>query len=611
MSSIEQRNDGWVNTTTGIGGPADKSSGYRFASSHIDQDWFALEELYEEDHIAGRIVDALPEAVFANGINVEIADAKQKEATLDKLDALKVEDLIAQGMKWERLYGGAAIFVGVDDGRRFDEPLVEDNVRQVLYLHVLERWELYPARHYEDPKSPKFGQPSHYRVSPSDSTTLGRTVGVLVHESRLIKFDGLLTTKRKLIENQYWGQSVLVRAYNAIKQYGGSLAAVLALASDASQGVYKIKGLLQIIEGGNEEALKERFRQINQLRSILKAVLLDADGEDYSKVATQLTELANIVDRFQVNVAAAANMPVTEIFGISAAGLNATGENDTRSWYKQVAKAQRKSAKPAFERILRLLFRSKLGPTSGAEPTSWSVKFPPAWSPTALEQEQIKKTKTERALLLKDAQVVNEFQIARGLCSGSEWDGDIVLTTEEIEALRTVSQLAGMQTQGGSASGFELAPTDAAKVVRVREARSVMGLAPFGDERDDMTMDELAAKNEADAEAKATVATQAAVTQLQQPAAVPDPQVTQDDQGEELAALNPRELATRMTELGVKRCEHGKSNRCQLCGVERHRELLDADGDGNGEWKTSWRAIGARAPAATEPDPSAADEADE
>lgn len=547
--NVVRRQDAWINLITGIGGPKDKSSGFRFAASRIDQHWFALEELYEEDHIAGRIVDALPEAVFVNGVNVDIADQAVKEATLDKLDALRIEDCIERAMKWERLHGGAAIFVGVKDGtKRFDEPM--GRVHEVMYLHVLDRWELYPDKFYEDPTSPKFGQPSHYRVSPSDSTTLGRTVGVSVHESRLIKFGGMQTTKRKLVENQYWGQSVLARAYNAIKQYGGALASVLAAMADASQGVYKIRNLMQIIEGGNEELLQTRFQVIDQLRSVINSVLLDADGEDYQRIATPLTELANLVDKFQVNVASAANMPMTEIFGISAAGLNATGENDTRSWYKQVAKAQRKSAKPAFERILRLVFRSTEGPTKGVEPASWSVKFPPAWSPTALEQTQIRKTKVETAVLAKDLGVLNEHQIARGLFSGSEWDNDIVLTADEIDALRTMAMLAGMPAQPPS------------------------GAAPAVEDDDGETL-------------------------------------TQDDeteQGEELAALNPRQLAEQMTSHGVQRCEHGKKNKCLLCGVERERELLGVDANGDGIWDVKWRAIGARAPTAAEPDPSTADE---
>lgn len=47
---------------------------------------------------------------------------------------------------------------------------------------------------------------------------------------------------------------------------------------------------------------------------------------------------------------------------------------------------------------------------------------------------------------------------------------------------------------------LQLAPTDVAKVVRVREARAAQGLPPFGDERDDMTMPELEASAKASAE---------------------------------------------------------------------------------------------------------------
>lgn len=534
--NVQLRQDSWVNLTTGIGGPKDKSSGYAFAPGSVGDAWFLLEELYDQDHIAGRIVDALPEAVFSEGVLLE-CEASTKEDILDCLDELGVEDVIEQAMKWERLHGGAAIFLGVDDGQKFDVPINEQSVRDVLYLHVFDRWELTPARFYTDPTHRKFGRPSHYRVHPSEAG-MSQHVGVIVHESRFIKFVGVQTSKRKLIENLYWGQSALVRAYDAIRQYGGALASVLALMSDASQGVYKIKNLLQIIEGGNEDLLKVRFQAIDKLRSSLNSVLLDADGEDYTKIATQLTELGNLIDRFQQNVAAAAVMPVSEIFGRSAAGLNATGENDTRSWYKQVQKAQRKSAKPAYERILRLVLRSQQGPTKGVEPSSWKVTFPPVWSPGAKEQAEIRKIKVETATLAHDLGVVNAEQIARALFSGSEWDSEIVLTKDEIGALQVMASLAGLRT----------APPPSAPM-------------------------------------------DGAVPGLDDPGAL-----TQDDEGEELARLNPRQLASQMTEHGIARCEHGKLNRCQLCGVERHREVVGVDPQGNGIWATAWRAIGERAP---------------
>jgi len=422
-------NDAWINLATGVGGAKDKSSGFAFASAYIGFAQHVLEDLYEQDHIAGRIIDAPVELALGDGFTVEITAAEngQKEATIDKLDELEVEEALNRALRWERLYGGSAIFIGTDDPTRFDEPLDQARMRNVLYLHVLDRWELQPARFYEDPKHPKFGRPSHYHVHPNDSTVSKAIRSVVVHETRLIIFGGLVTTKRKLIEEQYWGQSVLVRAYTAIKQYGGALASVLALMADASQGVYKIKGLMSIIKGGNGDALITRMKAQERLRSSLNAILLDSDGESYDRVAQPLTELGNLVDRFMINVGSAAVMPATEIFGRSAAGLNATGENDTRSWYKQGDNLRRKKIKPAIEQILRLVFRSSNGPTKGAEPAIWKVAFPSLWTPTAAEKATIKKTKVETALLGLDGQVLTPHQVARNLFSGSEWDGEIVL----------------------------------------------------------------------------------------------------------------------------------------------------------------------------------------
>lgn len=527
-------NDSWVNLTTGIGGPKDKSSGFAFHPSFVGWDWATLENLYEEEHLCAAIIDSLPEATFSRGWQLELSDQEQKETIIDALDALDAEGSIQQAMCYERLHGGAAIFVGVDDGSmRFDEPLRPEMVRSVLYLHVFDRWELTPARMYMDPKSPKFGKPSHYRVHPTEAG-IGQTVGVIVHESRLIIFEGEQTTKRKRVENQGWGQSVLARVYTAVKQYGGAMASVLALMADASQGVYKIKGLLDIIRSGNSETLFTRMAVMERMRSSLNAILLDADGEDYVRIASTLTELGNLIDRFQAQVASAAKMPITEIFGRSPAGMNATGESDIRTWYDKVAKIQRKKARPALDRILRLLFASTLGPTAGQEPESWAVKFSSPWQPTAKENAEILKIKTETAAIAYDIGAVTTEQVARGLFSGSEWDGGIVLDAKEIEALK-----AGVTPS---------APGDAELLT-----------APLS---------------------------------------------TQDDEteeGEELSHANPRELAAKMTELGIPRCEHGKVNRCQMCGIERHRDVEVAK-DGTAQWALKWRAIGERIPVPTEPD---------
>jgi hypothetical protein len=49
-------------------------------------------------------------------------------------------------------------------------------------------------------------------------------------------------------------------------------------------------------------------------------------------------------------------------------------------------------------------------------------------------------------------------------------------------------------------------------------------------------------------------------------------------------------LADKMTAFGVSRCEHGASNRCRLCGVERLRDF-EIGPDGEQQWRVLWRPI--------------------
>lgn len=50
------------------------------------------------------------------------------------------------------------------------------------------------------------------------------------------------------------------------------------------------------------------------------------------------------------------------------------------------------------------------------------------------------------------------------------------------------------------------------------------------------------------------------------------------------------ELARRMTDLGIGACEHGRSNRCPICGIERVRGVSRGD-DGEPVWAIAWRPI--------------------
>ncbi len=530
------RNDAWTNRTTGVGGPLDKSAGFLFTPLFIDSDYSTLEYLYEEDHLAGKVADGLADAVFRRGWEFSCSEEQYREPVVDECDRLGAEAKIDQALRWEALYGGAAVFVGADDGQSVTAPLNHAAVRAVHFLTVFDRWELTPHSFYTNPLSPKFGEPERYRVHPRSATTANQ-VGMIVHESRLILFRGRPTTKTNLVANQFWGSSKLVRTFSSLKNYGGALASVLALLADSNQGVYRIKGLAAMILAGKSEPLKKRFRAVEEIRSIVNGIVLDAEGESYERVATPLTEIANIVDRFKLDVASAAEMPVTVLFGQAPAGLNATGESDMRQWYDRIAQEQRRRVKPALERIVRMLLRAQTGPTSGFEPAKWSIKFPSPWQPTAKEEAEIRKIHADTDAIYVDLQVLTPAQVARARFSGEELSNSITLKPEELQALEGAAE---SMTVGGS--GQATLP-----------ATNVPELQP----------------------------------------------VTNDDEaataGEPLGLTEARALAAKMTEAKVARCEHGKVNRCQLCGIERSRDFTTGP-TGETQWLVGWRAIGDTAP---------------
>lgn len=82
-----------------------------------------------------------------------------------------------------------------------------------------------------------------------------------------------------------------------------------------------------------------------------------------------------------------------------------------------------------------------------------------------------------------------------------------------------------------------------------------------------------------------------------------DPATGDDDAPAEPSAS--ARLAAKMTDAGVARCEHGASNRCRLCGIERARDFTVGP-DGNHTWHVAWQPIGGADPA---PAPAPSEEA--
>ena len=70
------------------------------------------------------------------------APEKTEVDLVSHLDELHVRERLRLAAKWARLYGGAGIYVALEDGRKPDQPIDFTAIRRVKALVVLNRFEL-------------------------------------------------------------------------------------------------------------------------------------------------------------------------------------------------------------------------------------------------------------------------------------------------------------------------------------------------------------------------------------------------------------------------------------------------------------------------------------
>lgn len=406
LSKVSERLDAWFNLQTGLGTDRDKTmfGSYGYAPIITDQE---LTALYQGDAIARKIVRIRPEEMLREGFSIGGPDTAVLEADCK---ALGVVENFQEAMIWANLYGGSCIYVGAQDGQQPENPLVEASVSAVSFLQIYDKRYAQPAKWYEDPQHPRFGRPETYRLQ-----NLQTGLSSVVHESRLILFRGAHTDPETRKAQNGWDSSVLIAVYEKLRQFDSNYRAAEHLMTDASQAVFKLRGLLGAIAQGKSQDLQTRAIIMDQFRSITRAVLLDAEhGEEFSKVATSFAGLSDVLDRSANLLAAATEIPVTILMGTSPAGLNATGESDIRVWYDKVASIQRSDLQPRLERILALLQVARKLPT---KPT---VKFPSLWQerPKEKADREFIESETYEKLILNE--VCSPEDIVKAKFSGEE-----------------------------------------------------------------------------------------------------------------------------------------------------------------------------------------------
>lgn len=454
--------DNWQNVFTGLGTSRDKTTHGRFVGLGRVSD-SELCALYHQDDIARRVVAEPVIEMHRTGFKVAVdgdpeagADAVRRLRSLGGIRALKDAAI------WARVYGGSVVLIGANDGLPVEERLNERSIKSVDFFEVIDR--RYLNRRGRE----------HIEI-------MGRNGGgsSIVHVSRLIEFGGAHTDTTERERNGGWDHSVITTIYDELRRFNDAWSSASHLISDASQGVFKVSGLMGMIAGGQKANLQTRMELVDMSRSVARSIMLDADeGEDFTRESSSFTDAQSMMDKFMLRMSSAANMPVTRLMGQSPAGMNATGDGDNRLWYDRIEREQEDDLREPAERMMALMLPGQ----------TWSLSFNPLWQPSAKDASTMRREQADADIKYIQAGVVLPEEVALSRFGADGWSGDTTIDrearTESLEVdERTLVQAAEVDTGGAPAQAGKvvLAPTDIAIVVTVDEARASQGLAPWPD----------------------------------------------------------------------------------------------------------------------------------
>lgn len=441
------RNDGFQNVATRAGTRRDKREGWKFASRFFNS--WELDELYASSALAARICDLVADDMVRETINISGPDEETTQAISAELDRLCVKSVLGDGIRWARLHGGGLVFIGAVDGKKLDEPLDPENISTIDYLEAFDRWDWCietvnafgaPAT-YRRVRYDKYGLEARQEVDKQVTKT-----GDVVHASRFLRFDGTKTSRRRQrMINQGWADSVFVRLFEPIRGYTASWTSAEALLEDFAQAVIKIQDLATLMATDGEDKVLARLEMMDFGRSTMRAMILDAENEDFDRKPAPMSGLPEVLDRFLSRIAGAAEMPITLLFGTSPNGLNATGDNDVRFYYDTIARKQERELRGPMQELLNLIcLQNEDGPTGGEIPDSMTFKFRSLWQMSESDLADIRKTTAETDQLYLTAGIIRDDEVARSRFGKDGWSMETQLdwATRDAMAAAEAAELA-------------------------------------------------------------------------------------------------------------------------------------------------------------------------
>lgn len=356
--------DAFQNTLARLGfAMPNVTEGAKYPLTRLTKNYNLMTALYRNHWIIRRVIDTVAKDMvknwveFTSGITPEETDQMNKAVRKYGIKTKLIEALI-----WARLYGGSAALMIIDGDEDLSEPLDIDKIMpgQFKGLIVLDRWSgIYPQlTTVEDIDSPDFGLPIYYQIQ---GETLDKQVKI--HHSRILRFIGDLLPLWEKEAESYWGASIVERLFEELKKRDNTSANIASLVFLSNLRVLKMQDYGQVLSINNAKAQKSLYETLqaqNILMNNMGLYVLDKD-DDFQVFNQSFSGLEDIYEKFMLDIAGAANIPATRLFGRSPAGMNSTGEGEETNYNNDIEQEQENSLRFQLDKLFPVMSMSVLG----------------------------------------------------------------------------------------------------------------------------------------------------------------------------------------------------------------------------------------------------------
>lgn len=381
--------DSLTNLVANLGTPRDKSTASAYVLNLLADD--QLLAAYRGSWLPRKIID-----IPAFDSVRSWRDWQAQDDQIEKIEAeekrLNVKGKVLEARTKARLWGGAAVMIGTGESVLAGE-LRPETIGQggVKYLTVLNRRQISAGEIERDPQSEWYGKPKVYHL------TTGNQAQIDIHPSRLVIFHGNAQPDDEFAGAHLgWGDSVLQSTLDAIKQADATAANIASLVFEAKIDIIRVPNFMANLADPNYRAkLIERYTLAATAKGINGTLMLDKE-EEYETKTANFGTLPDVLDRFMQIASGAADIPMTRLFGMSPAGMSATGESDLRNYYDRLSSMQEIEMGPAMQRLDECIIRSALGNRDEDIHYTWS----PLWGMSEKEKAEVFKMKSDAARAL-------------------------------------------------------------------------------------------------------------------------------------------------------------------------------------------------------------------